>query len=326
MATENTSSHRHLLTAEAANYRRATQDRLLEYLELPTWSRALGATAERIRDVPDILTPHGETTHPVAFDALCAALETPRGAVALLHSRSGRAGPEGVGRSTTLLRYLGLEVVYDLPDLSPQAILQGVPPRFEVRKSTGTTLVSSDMAFLRVRSGRLIAAPVIGEQLLGLWDLARHLYRLVDPDYDRGMRLKPFGRQILEALVRVLPAQDLIACYAADLGPRTIDTAVIFDLSDAQASCATLDAVGGEERRRLFQSALNSVLHLDSLFWARNREEHERLATELVSKIRTWPVVLRISVPIRVASTTKACRYLASIYKELDRELGMWVT
>jgi hypothetical protein len=167
-----------------------------------------------------------------------------------------------------------------------------------------------------------MALPPLAEPLLGLWDLARHLFRRVDPDYFSGKRGTPEGRQILSALAEVLPATEFLSCYSLDERPRYIDLAIILEMSERGDSVIELPLRDPSDSWELLRFAFESVLHLHRTpFWERVEEEHKGVVDGLLANLERPPDIVHFSIPFSVIVTDKDGLYVRNICSLVEQKI-----
>lgn len=283
------------ITAIAASHRAGLQNKLTSYLDIAEFSSAFGREAAFLRSHSDIFAPVASLPDAPYCDTLCGLLETPAGNVAVFHSRKSSAGPEGVGRTSLLLRCLGVELGWEFSGSSRDAILNA--GKIALRRDANNTasLVACDWAYVWCQAGRLHACTCVGERLLGIWDLARHLFRRVDADYAPGKRLSPEGREILDSLVRVIPIPEFLQCYNRETQPRTIDHAIVLELSDTALDMVISDHTS--DANTVLEQAMESVLLLQTPFWNRDKARHKNAVKQVLTGLRFPPLLTHALIP-----------------------------
>jgi len=302
-------------TDDAVKYRRTREGKLRNLLsELrgkPRWKDL----ANRLLAKDDLLAPaFAIRPETPAVDVLCALLDARGTKLAILHSRSKSDGPEGVGRTSLLLRSLGLSFDYASIGRRPN----GTPIRGSLKVhrtvQADVRLLTSDFAYITNLGEQLLALPVAGEPILGLWDIARHIYRMIEYDYQSWKRLTPEGRSALEELMRVIPPELVLDCYGTWEKPHGIDTAVILEVS-ATATSPTVTSIteSGACQEALLQ-AFESVRYLRSPFWERDLAAHRETARRILDRVKRLPEVYAIRIPMSIAHRHDKNRYIDELF------------
>lgn len=315
-----------LITEKGFQYRERLKEKFWNYLLIDpsaVWRESLLKRLESKDElfVPEVSIPEGQT----AVDTLCALLRVGDSMVAILHGRETTEGPEGVGRTSLLLKALGVSFDYDRIVISPQERLR-VPFEIHKRSAPEIKLLTSDFAYITNLRETLSVLPVQGEPILGLWDICRHIYRIVQKDYQPGLRLTPQARTALCGLMNALKAGPILELYDQWKEYYPINVAVVLRVQPQILAPVTI-AVGRsrEEKLAVLREAFNSVLYLTCPFWARDENAHRARVDSILSGLTELPTTYTISVPLDLIDlgdkrgySEKLCEKFIGILGELS--------
>lgn len=158
-----------LLTEQTIKYRQRLQERFRSFLSKPHNTSLWQNTTKRLRAVDDLFAPIFQIPPDnLAIDVLCALLEVRGTTLAILHSRSTVEGPEGVGRTSLMLKLLGIYIEYApiVPD--PDEILTQGPLKIHRTIQKDIKLLTADFAYIANLDEQLFVLPVAAEPILGL--------------------------------------------------------------------------------------------------------------------------------------------------------------
>lgn len=313
-----------MLELNAVHHREVLMAELKTVL-FPRLSVVLGSKAKVIGSAADINTffgPAESLEQPLMCDTLCALLDTPVGTIAILHARQSPRGPEGPGRTSLLLHNLGVELSWAFRHVCPEEIHAAGKILLKRRASVSRALVSSDYAYLWCDKGRLKAMKPLAEPLLGLWDLARYIFRRTDPKYFPGKRGTPEGRQILYALTEVLPVNEFLSCYSPENHPRYIDLAIVLEISERGDLVIELPLKELSDTKEILRVAFESILDLHRTpFWERDQREYKQVVNCLLTNLEFPPEILHISIPSSVIVSDKFGLYIHNISTLVEQRI-----
>ncbi len=306
-----------LLTEQALKYRQRLQERFRNFLSKFPNASLWQDTTKRLLAVDDLFAPIFESPpNNLAIDVLCALLEVRGTTLAILHSRSTVEGPEGVGRTSLLLKLLCISIDYTHIVPNPNEILTQGSLEIQRTIQRDVKLLTADFAYIADLNEQLFILPIAAEPILGLWDIARHVYRMIEGDYQPGMRLTPRGREILEALMSIIPTEPFLECYGRWQDPHSIDMAVILEIS-SNAVSPTLSSISDfEASRNALHQAFNSVLYLTTPFWERNRVAHSQMVKKILESVSRLPKVYIISIPMSIMHLHDKRRYMDELFEQ----------
>jgi hypothetical protein len=246
---------------------------------------------------PTIICPavQIETAHPLV-DVICCALQNRGNTLLLLEVRRGVDTPEGIGKTQALLELIGLS-----PDETalPHTLddVQRIKKFTFIEKKSDFQLIASDMAFFTSYRKRLVFTPALGERLLALWDVARCLFRLIDPAYFPGKHRTPEGRKILRLILEKIP-YELFAGRFVDkftyFEPKII---IVLDrLKENTSKSLVLEDLDIKTRIQLLKKALENPIYHKSTFWARQKQLHRQYVEDIISSLAFIPMLFYAKV------------------------------
>ncbi len=306
-----------LLTEEAIEYRQRLQRKFQTFLSKQK-SSSWQDMKRRLIPVDDFFSPISHIPPDnLAIDVLCALIEVHGTTMAILHSRSKIEGPEGVGRTSLLLKLLGVYINYAQIKPDPKKIYSHGPISIHRTLQKDIKLLTADFAYIANLNEQLFVFPVTSEPILGLWDIARHIYRMIEEDYRPGMRLTAKGKEILDALMNVIPIP-IIEYYGKWEEPHTINIAVILEISSAVSSPTLTSISEYEESRNALHRAFDSVCYLKTPFWMRNPVTHSQLVKRILESVIRLPKVYLISIPMNILHLHDKEKYSDELFKQFN--------
>jgi hypothetical protein len=306
-----------LFTEHALKYRQILQERFRNFLSKSP-NISLGQdTTKRLLAMDDLFAPIFKILPDnLAIDVLCTLLKVRGSTLAILHSRSTVEGPEGVGRTSLMLKLLGISIDYApiLPD--PEEILAQGSLKIHRNIQRDIQLLTTDFAYITNLGEQLFVLPTASEPILGLWDIARHVYRMIEEDYQPGLRLTSKGRKILDALMRITPPEPILECYGRWEEPHTIDIAVILEISSTVSSPTLTSISEFEAARNALHRAFDSVLYLTTPFWERNRATHSQIVKRILESVSRLPKIYIIYIPMGIMHMYDKSKYLDDLFEQ----------
>jgi len=276
-----------ILTAQGRFNREHFTSRLhkyiLDHVSCPEVSKLSWLLAEK--DITGPVT----MSHTGLIDVMCTALDTHLGSFGVIRLHSEHDEPEGMGRTAFWLRALGMKV-NGIDGLSENNTYNGANALdIEGYGSGNVRLVTSDMAFVGECKGRLLLVPPMGEPLVALWDLTRHIYRRVVADYGSGDQRGPRGRLLLQHLLEKIPYAPLETAFGTIGKKYVLSRLVIICVSFGDIGAAVRSRLlSPNEARPLIHEALLNPLFHKSHFWHRNENAHRNKVNALCKQL-TYP-------------------------------------
>jgi|GEM_PF-6268137 len=306
-----------LLTERALKHRHRHRERLLSFLSKSPNTSLWQDTKKRLYAVDDLFAPIFQISPDnLAIDVLCALLAVRGSTLAILHSRSTDEGPEGVGRTSLQLKLLGISIDYTSIVPDPNEILTHGSLKIQRTFQTDIQLLTADFAYITNLDEQLFVLPVVAEPLLGLWDIARYVYRMIKEEYQPWLRLTNEGRKILDSLMSIIPVEPILECYGRWQEPHPIDIAVILEIRSTISS-PTLTSIGEfEASRNALHRAFNSGFYLTTPFWERNRATHSQIVKKILESVSRLPKVYRISIPMSIMHLHDKRRYMDELFEQ----------
>lgn len=211
------------------------------------------------------------------IDSICTAIT--RGGQTILLMPSGESQPdiEGVGRTSVLLKLLGLNVNtgrligLQLEDIH---LLDGIP--ITIKSAPWCYLLATDMAYIGCSGKRLSIIPTKGEYLSFLWDLARHIFRTTELEYKTGDHRKEPGRQKLIEIFNKIQFTPNNRFFGNLETLYPVDEVILLRREiKAEPSPPERRELKGNERIQQLRKALLVSAQHGSPFWRRNRRKLE---------------------------------------------------
>jgi hypothetical protein len=181
---------------------------------------------------------------------------------------------EGIGRTGIMLELIGIHLPYArIMGLEPAEVIDAVPELLKYFKyhTSQYKLLVSDMAFLTLDKDGLRIVPLRGEKVAFAWDLARHIFRLSQLEYKRGLHRCPGEpRDLLCNIFKTIRISDLSPIYGdifRTAGYHTIDRVFVIKrlVDDYQEPIIRL--IDKSEKLLLFKKSLRVPLKHGSEFW-----------------------------------------------------------
>jgi len=247
--------------------------------------------------------------HELDFiDCICGVVIEGNEAIAILPSGYSTLDIEGVGRSSLILRLLGITIPYGrLIGLDDSTLnsLKAVDVVFNQPRSP-YRLLASDIAYIGNSAGRLSIVPTKGEKISFIWDLARHIFRLTELDYKTGDHRKEPGRAKLVEIFKRIPFSEFNNIFGDKLDAMyPLNKVIILNRSlVATPQPPTARRLEGDERKKHLRDAMLVSLKHGSDFWKRDAEALKQRVEYILDRI-DWntmgPIVdLTISHPDKI--------------------------
>ncbi len=194
-----------------------------------------------------------------------------------------------------MLRLLGLRFAYSR--LRQNLPMEGsFPLSFQPEVAGAAKFLHSDFAYLGAYNGNLVSVPPAGEPLIALWDITRHLLRMLTDGYHSGLRLRPEARTTLWEILKRLPVNAIIERFGGWKNVYPIDIAVILEFDPRVSEPVLIPLNNGCNARSLWERAFGVVLQLETPFWDRDSGAHMALAKRVLDQLVALPKVFRIGV------------------------------
>ncbi len=204
---------------------------------------------------------------------------------------------EGIGKTAIALKLFGAEIPYEeIPSTSEEILHSGMKRiPFENKQMR---LISSDMLFIGINEGSLAVGPMKGEPIISQWDLARHIFRVKDPDYRPGKHREATARNYLESIG---------ATYYLDRGVFAdvkkhypVDNIFLIERKIDNGNDIITKETSSQERLKEIEATLmkNPCYH-HSTFWDINKAEHDRRVKAIMKGLdkRKIPEIYKVSIP-----------------------------
>ena len=197
------------------------------------------------------------------------------------------------GKTATMMQLLGVKIPYNE--------LRGSD---SVRRLSGrgnAKLITSDMGYVFTKDGFLQLAPVIGEELITQWDLARHVSRMLNPEINYQEKNRtPEQTAYLE---RIGELCQLDSALFSD-NSQSYPIGIIFFVNKTGGDRVKVETVlpskkeSKEKVRAIFEN--NPCYHCNNTkFWRINLDEHRRRLDALVDGLDEdkLPGIYHVDIP-----------------------------
>jgi hypothetical protein len=221
------------------------------------------------------------------IDCICTVVA--RGGQTILMMPSGESQPdiEGVGRTSVLLRLLGLAVNagrfigLQLEDIH---FLNEIP--ITVKSTSWCKLIATDMAYIGCSGKKLSVVPTKGEPVSFLWDLARHTFRITELGYKTGDHRKEPGRQKLIEIFNKIQFMPNNSFFGNLETLYPVDEVILLRREiKAEPSPPERRELKGEERIQQLRKALLVSTQHGSPFWRRNKQRLEKYVDYIIQNL-----------------------------------------
>jgi len=254
-----------------------------------------------------------ETEYPFV-DLICCVVQIFQDVILLVEIRESLDDPEGIGKTQALLDLVGIAPHRTALPSDLTAIHKLDQFEFKKTDQAGFQIIASDMAFFTSYCGRLVLIPALGEKAIALWDVARHLFRLIDPAYFSGKERTPEGRESLELILPRIPYSVFADRFADTLYEPTTIMILHRKRRDHQR-VPLLCNLNVEKGVHLLEQAMENPIYHRAPFWARDKRMHRRYVQEILLGLASIPMILRVNVG-EASDITKAVRHVADYLKQ----------
>jgi hypothetical protein len=237
------------------------------------WQRYISLQRKECRDAlleelgAEGIEPFGPPQANVAVPFLGTVLQIQRAStenVLMLPSGAANENIEGAGRTSVVVRSIGMSIPYAQLLAADDSEL---PSRIEIRvnENPGARLIASDMAILDASTGVLLATPTKVERLDFVWDMARHLFRYTQLNYHSGEHRDQLSR-LVEIIYR-LPFDQLRRVFTLQPPPYRIHRVVIVTPTSDQRQHISWYNLDVRQARAALPIALSAGTEHLSRFW-----------------------------------------------------------
>lgn len=223
------------------------------------------------------------------------------------HEYSGKRFSSG--KTSIMLQLLGVDMPYfeleeDIPSHNGKEI------EISRGRDKGVRLIISDMGYVLFSNGALCLAPVVGEQLIAQWDIARHVAKVLHPQVNfQEKRRTAVETDYLESIGNLnwlshnlfadnLQIYPINALFFIDT--MLIDLEAVFEQRKFEQRRVRVREVSPtrEELRKIFSN--NPCYHYNNTdFWRINLGEHRRRLEALVNGVEEQkiPRIYHFDIP-----------------------------
>ena len=203
------------------------------------------------------------------------------------------------GKSSLMMELLGLEIDYNGLEIEKIRANMSRLNRLDQTRNFDIKLLCSDMVYVGAKEGFLVSCPIVGEQLIAQWDIARHVSRILYPEWNNPERRREqWQTDYLERIGRAnCFSQDIFADNLRSYDVRNIFVINKINLSsresvivkEKESSSAELESVLGNNPSYNFQ-------HTD--FWKINLGEHDKRLSAILGEIdeKKIPRIYRVDI------------------------------
>jgi hypothetical protein len=241
-------------------------------------------------DETDSLTEPFISLPPETYmvDTICTALTREGKTILILPSIESQLDVEAVGRTSVLLRLLGLRVrtsrLIGL-DLEGFHSLEEIPIAHDT-DGRWAYLLATDIAFLGSSGKKLSVVPTKGEKMSFVWDLARYTFRVTELGYRTGDHRKDPGRQKLLAIFEKIRFKPLDGIFGKLDRLYLVDEIFLLrrDISNTLRSPELRELKGKEAVQELRKALFVSMKH-GSPFWRKNEGKLKSYVDQVVNSL-----------------------------------------
>jgi hypothetical protein len=280
------------LSDEALEYRKFLNFLCKQYVE-----RQEDATVNRLLqpiiaggkvDEPAIRLPRDSDF----VDLICGVVTREARTIAILPSGYSTPDIEGAGRSSLMLRLVGIIVPYGRLlglDVSDIRSLQGNITVFS-KENPWCRLLTTDMAYMGSSDGRLSIVPTKGEYVSFVWDMARNVFRSTELDYSTGDHRKDPGREKLLELSYRIPLASLAHLFGKIDETYSVDEIIILRRSKTSHSQENLppslrEITEKDEKTKQLKDAMLASSKHGSSFWKRDAQALAKRVDYILTRI-----------------------------------------
>lgn len=210
---------------------------------------------------------------PHFVDCICGVVTREGKAIAILPSGYSTPDIEGIGRTSLLLRLLGITIPYGRLLGLDNAAIKSLPGNITIflSKDPWCRLLATDVAYIGSSGGRLSIVPTKGEFISFVWDMARHIFRSTELDYRTGDHRKMPGREKLHEIFYHIPLSEFKDLFGKLDAIYSLDEIIILCRRiEARPLPTSRRVLTGDERVRQLREAMLVSLRHGSTFWRRD--------------------------------------------------------
>ena len=236
----------------------------------------LDAKERQSIDEGRVLEPFVGLPNPGYTDYIISLITKEGERIAILPSGSSLPDIEGIGRTSLLIRLLGIFIPYGrLLGLSSEEI-QKTPESVKLHHSRDhqwCKLIVSDTAFVGCTNGRICVVPMKGEKISFIWDVARHIFRNTEIAYVSGCHRDAGNQQKLETIFSNVALESIIKDIYVEPGAVfPVDKVIILRRSiEPNPEPPVLVKLGQDDAKRKLREALLATDLHGSNYWRRNK-------------------------------------------------------
>ncbi len=225
-------------------------------------------------------------------DCICSVITTAATTIAIIPSLDSEPDVEGVGRTSIILRLLGITIPYgrllglDNDSMKKLDEITIFPP-----SEIDYHLLASDTAYIGNSGGELSIVPTNGEEISFSWDIARHIFRQTELEYHTGDHRKECNRDKLLAIFNRIPI--LKKFYGSLERPSSIEEIYVLQRKIGSPLSPKKRVITGDERKKLLRKALLVSSKHGSDFWKRDKNELEIRVDNILNAIN-WNKVSEV--------------------------------
>ena len=220
-------------------------------------------------------------------DCICTAVIKEGKTLIILPSGESQPDIEGIGRTSVLLRLLGLSIdTGRLIGLQLEDIrtLKSIP--IVIKSPPWCRLLTTDMAYLGSTGKKLSLVPTKGERMSFLWDLARYIYRTTTLEYKTGDHRKQQGRQKLFEIFNKIQFKPINGIFGNLEALHLIDEVILLRRKiEAEPTTPLRHDLKGEDRLKQLRKALMVSVQHGSEFWHRDKGKLELRVNNILNSL-----------------------------------------
>jgi hypothetical protein len=244
-----------------------------------------------------VLDPAITPLPPAFADYICTAVCRAGRTILILPSGDSTQDVEGVGRTSILLRLLGVRVPYGRLlgriDTSPGEL----PKTIEVfgpddKNQLWCSVVATDMAYLGAAGNQLCVIPTRGEPLNFVWDLARHIFRSTSLVYYSGDHRESERRHLLLEMFNRIPLGAFQPLFAELEARYLVDEVFILRRDVPNSGRPKRRDIAVRDKLELLRKGLLVSARHQSRFWSRDQQMLSKIIDFCLAQIdcQTLPV------------------------------------
>ena len=217
-------------------------------------------------------------------------------AIAVLPSGYSTPDIEGVGRSSLVLRLLGITFPYGRLLGLDNSALKSLEGNITISRQPNSwcRVLAMDIAYIGSSAGRLSIIPTKGEMISFIWDLARNIFRSTELEYRTGDHRKNSGRDKLYEIFYRIPLLKFIDIFGKLDALYPLDEIIILRRRiESSPLPPTTRVLTGDERVQQLRAAMLVSLQHGSAFWKRDPQTLIYRVDSILSKI-DWDKICTI--------------------------------